>query len=352
MERKCICGEHEKTKVSVVVPTYNGEKFIDRCLDSLFSQTYKCVEIICVNDGSADNSSEIFKGYGERIKLIDKPNNQGVWKACETGFSHASGEYICLCDIDDTVESNWLEVLVGQIEKTDADIAVCGYRRISAVTGKVLAEEMTKFGEACYDLPCDIAQLLSVNYSLWNKIYKKKLLENIIKFGENPTVSNDLLLNVSIYPSISRISLSPEICYNYYIYEGFTNNSVTDERYSLLKDRFLELKELYNSLNLNHVWHEYLSLIAFILFSVFIPARIGENKENNLRFFVKDAKKYMDENFPLWRKPEVFRLRNLLKNRQLSKLYISWVFSKLGLMVLFIKTYNFVLRTLKIEIKW
>jgi len=352
MEKSCVCGKHDKTKVSVVIPVYNGAKYIDRCLEFLFNQTFECFEIICVNDGSADNSSEVLKSYGERIVLVDKPVNEGSWKARETGFNTASGDYICLCDIDDTVEPNWIETLFNQIEQTKADISVCGFRRISSSEGKVLSEEMTQFGKSSYDIKDDNTILLSVNHSLWNKIYKKELLAELVKFDVDPSVSDDMILNVSIYPSIRRISFSPEVCYNYYVYGGSLVNAVTEKHYELLKDRLLDIKKLYADLNVSYEWQEYLHLTAFVIFSIFLPIKLGGNADNNLRHYEKKSKAYMNEHFPLWKRPRVFRMRNLLKHRTLSKLYISWVFSKMGLIVPFVRTYNFVLKTFKIEIKW
>lgn len=100
-------------KISVVVPVYNVEKYIGQCLDSILGQTLKDIEIICINDGSKDNTLEILKDYAQkdsRIILIDK-ENEGLSKARNQGTEIASGEYISFIDSDDWIDENYLEAL-------------------------------------------------------------------------------------------------------------------------------------------------------------------------------------------------------------------------------------------------
>lgn len=118
---------NDKIKVSVILPVYNSEKYISNTLKSLITQTLKEIEIICVNDGSNDNSIQIlqeFEKKDERIKIIDK-KNQGVWKARMDGIKKAEGEYITFMDSDDYVKENFLESLYKNITKNDSDIAIC-----------------------------------------------------------------------------------------------------------------------------------------------------------------------------------------------------------------------------------
>ena len=134
----------DKPKISVILPAYNAEKYVAKTLESLLTQTLKEVEFICVNDGSKDGTLKLLKEFeqnDERIKIIDK-KNEGVWKARIDGISAATGQYIAFMDADDYVEKNFLEELYKSITKNNADMAVCGFRRIDEKTGKILSQEM------------------------------------------------------------------------------------------------------------------------------------------------------------------------------------------------------------------
>ena len=119
----------EKIKISVIVPVFNAEKYLKMCLNSLVSQTLKNIEIICIDDGSTDNSLAIldkFKSKDDRIKII-KQKNYGVSMARNNGISEAQGEYIGFVDADDWVDKDFFEKLYNATQKYNADIATAGY---------------------------------------------------------------------------------------------------------------------------------------------------------------------------------------------------------------------------------
>lgn len=119
-------------KISIIVPIYNGEKYLSRCLDSLINQTYDNIEIICINDGSIDNSINILKEYRKKcnkIKIIDKKNT-GVSDTRNIGIDKATGKYICFCDCDDMYELNYVEVMYKEIKKHKVSVVKCNYKVI------------------------------------------------------------------------------------------------------------------------------------------------------------------------------------------------------------------------------
>ena len=118
--------------VSVIIPIYNVEKYINKTINSVINQTYKNLEIILVNDGATDNSLEICKKYNEidsRIMIIEKENG-GLSSARNAGLDVAKGEYISLIDGDDFIESHFIEYLLSLIIKSEADIAECYLEKI------------------------------------------------------------------------------------------------------------------------------------------------------------------------------------------------------------------------------
>lgn len=112
--------------ISIIVPVYNSEKYIDRCLDSILNQTYKDLEIVLVNDGSNDQSLKILENYAlrdTRIKVVNQ-ENKGVAAARNTGLDNATGDYILYVDSDDWIENNMVERMVEL--SANADIVFCG----------------------------------------------------------------------------------------------------------------------------------------------------------------------------------------------------------------------------------
>ena len=111
-------------KVSVIVPIYNVERYLDRCLTSIINQTYKNLEIILVNDGSTDNSREIAKGYttlDNRVKLYDKQNG-GLSDARNYGINKATGDYVLYVDSDDWLDITMINTMIEEVKKYNADV--------------------------------------------------------------------------------------------------------------------------------------------------------------------------------------------------------------------------------------
>ena len=115
-----------KPKISIIVPVYNVESYLVRCIDSILNQSFKNFELILVNDGSTDDSLIICKKYlnvDKRIKLVSQVN-KGLSAARNTGLRHTSGKYICFIDSDDFVEKDYLLFLINNIEKYNSDIYI------------------------------------------------------------------------------------------------------------------------------------------------------------------------------------------------------------------------------------
>ena len=208
------------SKISVVIPVYNVEKYLGQCLDSVIGQTLKDIEIICVNDGSKDSSFDILREYSkqdERIIVIDKENS-GYGDSLNIGFSAAKGEYISIIEPDDFIDLNMLEVLYDIAKKNDCEIAKCDWNNYwtknnqSVKNGKILPEWTDKV-VSCYDYP----KILCVQPSVWSGLYKRSFLEeNNIKFLTTPGASyQDTSFTFKIYALAKRIILTAK-SYHYY----------------------------------------------------------------------------------------------------------------------------------------
>lgn len=121
--------------ISIIVPVYNAEKYLSKCLDSIVAQTFEDWECIIVNDASPDGVGEIIHSYAQkdsRFKVITKTVNEGVSKARQTGLENSCGRYVIHADPDDNVDKEWLKQLYDTAESTQADITICDFERIYA----------------------------------------------------------------------------------------------------------------------------------------------------------------------------------------------------------------------------
>lgn len=164
-------------KFSVVIPAYNGEKYISETLDCLLNQTEKDIEIVVINDGSTDSTQEIVESYAEKYPCIVLYNqeNAGVSAARNKGIELARGEYIIFIDSDDLISSNALEVLYSALESSSADLAIFRVKSFGAGEGEYnpIVDELVKDSEiSCYD------KRLIRNFIVSNKAYRAEMLKN------------------------------------------------------------------------------------------------------------------------------------------------------------------------------
>jgi len=185
------------TKVSIIIPVYNGAQYLQRCLDSLSNQAYENIEIIIINDGSIDNTETICTNYAQkepRAKVVNK-DNQGVSTARNLGLSLASGDYIYFVDADDYVLLEGIQGMVQKATQSCADLIVAGYYVAYNEDQKRVAVQVSPQSN---DFLCSI--LSGGNHSaLWNKLLKKELLADIrfptdIRYMEDKVLVSQLLL--------------------------------------------------------------------------------------------------------------------------------------------------------------
>lgn len=215
--------------ISVIIPAYNIESYIEKTVASVLSQTYENLEIIIVNDGSTDNTASVIDMIAtkdSRIKVIHKENG-GVTSARLAGVASAKGEYIGFVDGDDTIESDMYELLMNNAIKYQADISHCGYQMVfpSRVdkyygTGEII-EQNNKKGVL------DLLGGIKIEPSLVNKLYKAGLFDVLLQ-EQNMDLSikntEDLLMNYYLFKE-SKKSVFEDVCkYNYVVRQGSAAN--------------------------------------------------------------------------------------------------------------------------------
>lgn len=208
----------DKDLVSVIIPAYNAETTITRCINSIQIQTYSNLEIIVVNDGSTDNTKEIVKRLQERddrIKLFTTKNG-GVSHARNVGIDNASGDYITFVDADDYIDPPMYEKLLNTITKYGVKIAQCSYKNVDQ-HGKCISKVggNSKIIELHHDQALECLILGSLFSSgLWNKMYARELF-NDIRLNENIKYCEDLLVNFCLFDIVDRSVYIDSPLYNY-----------------------------------------------------------------------------------------------------------------------------------------
>lgn len=214
-------------KVSIIVPVYNVEKYLRKCLDSLINQTLKEIEIICINDGSTDKSLEILEEYknrDSRIILLNQENS-GQSVARNRGIEIAKGEYIGFVDPDDWIDLDYYEKLYNAASTNDTDIAVGGIIRVTGIKKKKFLnfekETLTDNANLKFEL-CDVPEKSYV----CNKIYKTQKLKEInLKFEEG-RIFEDCIFTPQALFFLEKMVTVPNIYY-YYLRRG---NSTVKQR--------------------------------------------------------------------------------------------------------------------------
>lgn len=214
-------------KVSIIVPVYNVEKYLRKCLDSLINQTLKDIEIICINDGSTDKSLEILEEYknrDSRIILLNQENS-GQSVARNRGIEIAKGEYLGFVDPDDWIDLDYYEKLYYSANTNDTDIAVGGIIRVTGIKKKKFLnfekETITDNTNLKFEL-CDVPEKSYV----WNKIYKTEKLKEIGLEFEKGIFYEDCIFTPQALFYLGKIVTVPNIYY-YYLRRG---NSTVKQR--------------------------------------------------------------------------------------------------------------------------
>ena len=276
-------------KVSVIIPFYNVENYLRKCLDSLVNQTLKDIEIIVVNDGSPDNSQTIIDEYVKKypkkvVSVIQENGGQGA--ARNTGLLHATGEYIGYVDSDDYVEKNMYEELYKKAKEENADIVICGNNIVKENYELLTKEAVDK-------------EFLLGKMAVWNKIYKKSIIvDNKISF-RSKVWYEDLDFSMKVYLSSNKISIVDKPLYNYLLREGSTMNNNNIERNLELIESFDSLISYCKNKGIYNETKEKIEFLCIYHMYIFAITRVlnTDNKYKDKITIINKFRKYINSNF-------------------------------------------------------
>ena len=285
------------TKVSIIIPVYNAEKHLHKCLDSIINQTYKNIEIICINDGSTDNSLQILEEYAQkdrRIKIINQ-ENKGVSVARNIGIKFTQTEYIMFVDSDDWIELETCELALNQIEKHQADICCFGVFEVSDNRIYSRDWEIRHLNQSeNQDIDIDTKKAFIVNSV--GKLFKTKFIkENDILFPSNIKNGEDAIFNLICFYKDAKYTLLNKILY-YYITdnEGSATNNL---KYAIKND--IEGYKFFFNTDLFKNADEEFKIIAIEKFISQLNYYYNKSAKYSLKYFMQILffKKYLYINF-------------------------------------------------------
>lgn len=290
---------NDDLRVSIIIPVYNAEKTLKRCLDSIIEQTYKNLEIIIIDDGSTDGSRSIYEYYSNkdnRFKII-RGKNRGLSYVRNVGFNIAQGDGLFFIDSDDYVDSEIINILVGNMLETDADIVIAGYSAISndlfkaEVTGKY--QVLTK-----YQALKKLVDEKIPNY-YWGRLYKRHVFNGII--CPEGHIYEDIYTMHNVFLNAGKVSLLSDKLYAYYL----NNNSLS----SKTSYTFIKSCDYYYA-----VRKRYLDLIKYDEFSSIVLKQLVKRYLSVVRRY---ALEFGGGNIEKYR--ELIAIRNDMKNIYLNK---------------------------------
>lgn len=302
--------------ISIIIPCYNAEKTIKRCLESVISQTYKNIEIVIINDGSTDKTDSIIKKYinDSRIKYYNR-SNHGIGKTRNFGIKETTGEYITFLDSDDYLPNDAIDNLYKLAQKNKLDLVVSDYY----VDNKNIKSEKIK-SFPITNVKNNPNLIFDINLAPWNKLYKKELIENI-KFEENLKYEDAPFVIESIIKA-KRIGKLDKETY-YYVVNSNSETTIRDERiFDIFKILDIIGRLVENKKQLTEV---YKTLCIRIICNYNIQQRY-QKKIKTANRFINKGFYYMKKVDPKYKHSVYFKNRSknkalIEKNKFLTKLY-------------------------------
>lgn len=256
--------------ISVIIPIYNSEKYLRKCLNSVANQTFTNFEVVMVNDASTDNSIEIAKEFVlkyENFNLIDLENNKGVSVVRNVAIEASVGKYLAFLDSDDTMDTDFLEVMYATIIKNNAQVAYCNYRVYHEKTNTARPVILRKPPKGIYTgkkmCSMTIADFFSRSY-LWNKLWDKRLFISEPQVFFPDMYYEDLAITSLLLYKADTVVVINDLLINYTIMrKGSIVSSMTEQK---LNDYHTTLYVLRNFIEMNNSFKPF--AISFIRIAV------------------------------------------------------------------------------------
>ena len=324
--------DKEQPLISVIVPVYNVEKYLKKCVDSITSQTYKNLEILLVDDGSTDSSGQIcneFEKNDARIKVIHK-KNRGLSDARNAGLDRAKGQYYAFIDSDDYIREDMFEKMIKKAESEDFDLVCCDMDYIF---------EDGKTKTVSSHIESDLRDFEAIKESMtriypapWNKIYHRRLFDHGVRFTKGVWYE-DMEFIYRLYPYIKSIGTVKEPFNQYVQHPGAITYTYDERLFDYIKN-WQHILSDYEKLGLMASYHDELEFSCVrYLYATFIKRAANYSDKKLFDQAVDKAMAMIHERFPDYKKNKYF------KGAGLKGLYLL-TFNRLTANLVYYKTVN------------
>lgn len=296
-------------KVSIIVPIYNVEKYLERCIDSLIGQTLNDIQIILVNDGSTDNSGKIAKEYAvkhqDKIIYLEKENG-GLSDARNYGLPYATGEYIAFLDSDDYIEKEAYHEMYEKAKTTNADYVECDF--LWEYPDKIRRDKRVEYKNKK-------EMLAFVRVVAWNKLIKREIIEaNNLKFPKGLRYE-DVEFTYELIPHLNKVSYIDK-CFIHYTQR---ENSIANVQNARTAEIFTILDDVISYYKENEFYKEYedeleYNYARYLLCSSLKRICKIQDKETRTRL-INETWDKLNSEFPNWKKNKILKTVNISKNK-------------------------------------
>ena len=338
---------------SIIIPVYNTEKYLSRCLNSVVNQTFKNIEIIIVNDASQGNCKEIVEEYlkkDNRIKYIEHSENKSLLQARKTGNIASTGKYIMYVDSDDEIEINACEEIFNVIKNEDCDIVSFGTKVISNDKTKFIqwALSTNRFNINSEFLLCEVINQ-KISHNMWNKVFHRRIIDKLIEYIPDTKIMNaeDMLQCLIAFYFSKSYKVIQKHVYIYYADIGLSNkntNEIDLNKYDYLcKSSKIALDEFYNFLVKVKSNIAYGFLFSKLYFNQY--NYLFEKIKNNNEEYINTIEKYFDKSI-------ISQYLHLKKYNEIEKNELEEINHKLSpyLFYIIFKDYKIIIKLFGIRI--
>lgn len=304
--------------ITIIIPAYNAEAYINNCISSILNQTYSNYEIIIINDGSTDNTAKLLNQYSaskNNITVVHK-SNEGVSAARNTALKLATGKWISFIDADDTIHTEYLQHLASLTSSNDS-IIIGSAQRIDYSTNRILWKN--SFQSKTYNIPFSHSEYSEIDHilecsTLWGKLFKREIiLQNNISFNTNISLSEDHLFFFEYMSHIKQIVASNKVIYNYLLYPN--TSTLSTNKIHPVAERILAYESIKHAYSkILHNWN--LGKCALPKTSSAIARIYGESilnclqqRSSDLEFYLSKQDSFFNNNYlPKSIKGKLFKL--------------------------------------------
>ena len=306
-------------KVSIIVPIYNVEKYLRKCLDSLVNQSYKDIEILCINDGSKDNSQTIVDEYTNKYQNVKSyiKENGGLSDARNYGIDKATGDYCMFVDSDDYIENDAIELLVNQATIDNADVVVCNLDYVYE-DGSVKQNEVSSFKKGN---PKENNDLIFIANSACDKLFSKRLFVDY-RFPKGMWYE-DLGSIPTILASANYISKVDKVLYHYFQRSGSIVHRIDERIFDIykaidkVKKEILSMSSYKDSKYIEEKFNDYYIIHGANLTTL----RIADYKSKKIKYLNKNLE-ILESYYPSWYK------NHLIKEMGFKKRIFFYLFKR------------------------